>query len=139
MAALKDDLVNSVQARLKTSGIELSKKDVDQIVNAVFDGLLDTIKDKESVRTSIGTFRWIHTEERQRRNPRTGDQITVPAYYNLKFSVGKQVRVYDADLKVAKKPAAKAAPKVAPKAVAGVAKAAPAKVAPKVAPKVVKK
>ena len=122
MSAIKDDLIAATQAELAKLGVTANKKETEQYIEGVLSGLLEVCKDKESVRTKLGTFRWAHNPARDRINPRTGETVAVEAYSTLKFKVAKAVRVLDSEKK-AKKAPAKAAAK---------AEAAPAK---KVAPK----
>ena len=129
MSAIKDDLIASVQAELAKAGVTANKKETETYVEAVLGGLLEVCKEKESVRTKLGTFRWAHTDARDRINPRNGETVHVEAYSTLKFKVAKAVRVLDSEKKSAKKapakaaaaakPAAKAAPKLPVKKPAG--------------------
>ena len=121
MSAVKDDLIKAVQAKLAADDIKVQRKEAEQFIAAVLGGLLEVCQEKVSIRTVLGTFRWAHTDTRERINPRTGAPVTVPAYSTLKFRPGKTVRVLDSELK---KPAKKAA-----------AAKAPAKAAPKTAAK----
>ena len=109
MSAIKDDLIAAAQAELAKLDITANKKETEQYVEGVLSGLLQVCKDKESVRTKLGTFRWAHVEARDRINPRTGETVAVEAYSTLKFKVAKAVRVLDSEKKA---PAKKAAPKV---------------------------
>ena len=115
MSAVKDDLIKAVQANLAAEDVRVQKKEAEQMIAAVFNSLLEVCQEKESIRTVLGTFRWAHTDTRERINPRTGAPVTVEAYSTLKFRPGKAVRVLDSELK---KPAKKAPAKAAPKAAA---------------------
>ena len=42
--------------------------------------------------TGFGTFSVRHHDERQGRNPKTGDAITIPARRTVKFKAGKMLR-----------------------------------------------
>ena len=127
MSAVKDDLIKAVQAKLAADDIKVQKKEAEQFIAAVLGGLLEVCQEKESIRTVLGTFRWAHTDTRERINPRTGAPVTVEAYSTLKFRPGKTVRVLDSELK---KPAKKA-----PAAKAAATAKAPAKAAAKPAVK----
>ena len=131
MSAIKDDLIAATQAELAKLGVTANKKETEQYIEGVLSGLLEVCKDKESVRTKLGTFRWAHTEARDRINPRNGETVHVEAYSTLKFKVAKAVRVLDSEKKSKKAPA-KAPAKAAAKPAAKAEAAAPAK---KAAPK----
>jgi nucleoid DNA-binding protein len=121
MSAIKDDLISAVQAALVVENLVANKKETEQYIEAVLNGLLNVCKEKESVRTKLGTFRWANTPARDRINPRTGEPVSVEAYSTLKFKVAKAIRVLESEKKPAKKAAAPkaAAPKAAaPKATA---------------------
>lgn len=126
MSAIKDDLIAATQAELAKLGVTANKKETEQYIEGVLSGLLEVCKDKESVRTKLGTFRWAHTPARDRINPRNGETVHVEAYSTLKFKVAKAVRVLDSEKKSKKAPA-KAAAKAAakPEAAAPAKKAAP--------------
>ena len=96
MSAVKDDLISAVQTALEKAGVTDSKKSVETYLAAVLEGILTTCREKQSVRTSLGTFRWAHTDARQRINPRNKTEVSVPAYSTLKFKVAKGVRINDA-------------------------------------------
>jgi DNA-binding protein HU-beta len=91
----------------------MTKVEAERALSAVLQGIINTVKEKESIRTAIGTFKWVNVEARDRINPRTGEKVHVPAYATLKFKTSSAVRV-SADA-VAAKPAAKAASKPAVK------------------------
>jgi nucleoid DNA-binding protein len=130
MSAVKDDLITAVQAEAAKAELTLNKKETEAAIEAVFAGIIKTCKDKESVRTRLGTFLWAHQEACVRKNPRNGEAVDVPAYSTLKLRVSKLLREEAGKKKAAAaKPAAKAAP----------AKAAAAKPAAKAAAKPVAK
>jgi len=80
----KSDLVQQVA---KDTG--LSQNQTSKIVNEVFDAITDALQKGEDVRiTGFGTFRTAETKERTGRNPRTGEEITIPAGKRVAFTAG---------------------------------------------------
>lgn len=80
----KSDLIQRVS---KEAG--LSQSQTSKVVNAVFDVITEALQHGEDVRiTGFGTFKVTQTGERIGRNPRTGEQITIPAGKRPSFSAG---------------------------------------------------
>lgn len=53
----------------------------------------ETLRDEGRLAlTNFGTFTVSERKERQGRNPRTGDPLTIPACKVVKFSPGKQLK-----------------------------------------------
>lgn len=68
----------------------LSKKDSDGAVNAVFDIIKDTVEIGEKVQISgFGIFDVKNREARVGRNPRTGEEIKIPASRQPVFKAAK--------------------------------------------------
>lgn len=66
-------------------------------VNAVLNALLDTIanqleKGKAVQLVGFGTFKVGERAERKGRNPKTGEELTIPAAKVVKFSAGKALK-----------------------------------------------
>lgn len=71
----------------------LSKKDADAAVNAVLSVITDTLAGGESVQVvGFGTFEIRERAEKQGRNPKTGEAITVPAAKVPAFKAGKALK-----------------------------------------------
>ncbi len=69
---------------------EMSKKDADQAVNAVLDTIIETVAKEEKVQiVGFGTFEVRSRSERQGRDPRTNEPMTIPASKVPAFKVGK--------------------------------------------------
>lgn len=69
---------------------ELSKKDADKAVNAVLDAIVEAVAKEEKVQiVGFGTFEVRNRSERQGRDPRTNEPITIPASKVPAFKVGK--------------------------------------------------
>lgn len=84
----KNDLVSAVAA---SSG--LSKGDAASAVDAVFDEITNALKGGDDVRlVGFGTFAVSHRAASKGRNPRTGEEINIPASKQPKFKAGKGLK-----------------------------------------------
>lgn len=84
----KPELVDGVAA--KTG---MKKKDANAAVDAVLDTIQETLNRKEEVSlVGFGTFDVRARGERMGRNPRTGEQITIPASTVCMFRPGRKLR-----------------------------------------------
>ena len=81
----KTDLVAAVAAKA-----ELSKKDAEAAVNAVVAAVTEALANGDSVQlVGFGTFDVRARSEKQCRNPRTGETMTVPACKAPAFKAGQ--------------------------------------------------
>ena len=72
---------------------EISKKDVENVLNAFTNVVTDTLVDGDKVAiTGFGTFEVVERAERQGRNPATGETITIVASKSPKFKAGKALK-----------------------------------------------
>lgn len=84
----KPELINVVAE--KTG---MKKKDADIAVNAVLNSITETLnKGKQVSLVGFGTFDVRTRRERIGRNPRTGEQITIPASRRCVFRPGRKLR-----------------------------------------------
>ena len=84
----KNDLVAAVA---NDSG--LSKADAARAVDSVFDSITDALKSGGDVRlVGFGTFSITNRKASIGRNPRTGEQIQIPASKQPKFKAGKGLK-----------------------------------------------
>ncbi|CAK0759576.1 DNA-binding protein HU [Azospirillaceae bacterium] len=82
------ELIDSVVA---ASG--LSKGDATRVVHEVFQKIASTLGKGDEVRISgFGTFVAAERAEREGRNPRTGETVTIPASKTAKFRPAKPLR-----------------------------------------------
>ena len=71
----------------------MSKSKSDEVIKAVFGGIIQTLQSKNSVKfIGFGSFSVTETKARQGRNPRTGETIQIPAGKRVKFSSGKALK-----------------------------------------------
>jgi DNA-binding protein HU-beta len=85
----KNDLV-----ALVADAAGLSKIDATKAVDAVFDGIIQSLKKGEEVRlVGFGTFDVSDRAASEGRNPRTGEKINIPASKQPKFKAGKTLKL----------------------------------------------
>ena len=84
----KQDLIDFVATKT-----ELTKKDITNAVDAVFEGIISGLKTSQEARfIGFGSFTVRHRPARQGRNPRTGDKIYIAATNQLIFKAGKELK-----------------------------------------------
>lgn len=84
----KNDVIATVAER---TGI--TKKDATEFVNTTFDVLVEGIITEGRVSISkLGTFEKKEVEERQGRNPQTGEAMVIPAHGAAKFKPAKYLK-----------------------------------------------
>jgi len=84
----KAELINAVA---KTA--ELSRKDADKAVNAVIDVITEALRSGDKVQiVGFGAFEAKERASRIARNPRTGEEIEIPASKSVSFKVGKALK-----------------------------------------------
>lgn len=72
---------------------EISKKDVEKVINAFTNVVADALVDGDKVQlVSFGTFEVVERAERQGRNPATGEAMTIAASKSPKFKAGKALK-----------------------------------------------
>ena len=84
----KTELVNVVATETN-----IAKKDVDAVVNATIKAITDALKENDKVAIiGFGTFEVKATSEREGRNPKTGETITIAAAKKPVFSASKALK-----------------------------------------------
>ncbi len=84
----KTELINAVAEQS-----ELSKKDADKAVNAVFEAISATLASGEKVQiVGFGSFEVKSRSQRVGRNPRTKEEIVIPASKLPVFKAGKSLK-----------------------------------------------
>ena len=72
---------------------DMTKKDAEKAVNALFAAITDSLKDGEKVAISgFGTFEVRERPEHQGLNPRTKEPITIAASRSAAFKPGKALK-----------------------------------------------
>ncbi|WP_163101001.1 non-specific DNA-binding protein Hbs [Peribacillus alkalitolerans] len=84
----KTELINAV-----AEASELSKKDATKAVDAVFDTILDALKNGDKVQLiGFGNFEVRERAARKGRNPQTGEEIEISASKVPAFKPGKALK-----------------------------------------------
>ena len=84
----KNDLIAKV-----AESAELTKKDAEKAVNAVLENITAALKGGEKVAlVGFGTFETRSREARKGLNPRTKEEITIPATVVPAFKAGKALK-----------------------------------------------
>lgn len=84
----KQELVTAVVNRT-----ELSRKDAEDAVVAVFDAMTQAMVEEEKIQLiGFGTFEVKHRAERMGRNPQTKEEMLIPATKVPSFKAGKGLK-----------------------------------------------
>lgn len=84
----KADLVERV-----ASEAEMTKKDAEQLVEIIFESIIDSLNKGEKIELrGFGSFRVRERNERQGRNPKTGEAVKIPAKRVAYFKPGKELK-----------------------------------------------
>jgi DNA-binding protein HU-beta len=71
-------------------GGEVSRKQIDELLNGLVDTITKSVKKGENVKIpGLGIFRLRKMKARMGRNPQTGEAIKIPARKKVGFSVAK--------------------------------------------------
>lgn len=85
----KSELIDVISEKLPS----LSKKDVSDAVNNVFDAMTDALSKNDRIEIrGFGSFTVKHRHSRDGRNPKTGEPVKVPEKRIPFFTVGKELR-----------------------------------------------
>ena len=84
----KADLVEIV-----ANEAEMTKKDVEQLVEIIFDSIINTLNKGEKIELrGFGSFRVRERNARKGRNPKTGEPVDIPAKRVAYFKPGKDLK-----------------------------------------------
>lgn len=84
----KKELCNVVSEK-----IGMTKKDTLEIIDAVFESITEELADGGDVSLSgFGKFISVEKEERECRNPKTGETVIVPAHNAVKFKASATLK-----------------------------------------------
>lgn len=84
----KEELVTII-----ASDADVSKATAEKALKALVSGISDSLKQGDSVTlVGFGTFTVVNRAARRARNPRTGEEIQVPATRSPKFKPGKALK-----------------------------------------------
>lgn len=86
---IKSELIQ----KIATANPHLFQRDVERIVNVIFDEIIAALADGKRVELrGFGAFTVKHRAARQGRNPRTGDAVEVEEKFLPFFKAGKELR-----------------------------------------------
>lgn len=72
---------------------EMTKKDVEQLVEIIFDSIVGTLNNGEKIELrGFGSFRVRERNARKGRNPKTGEPVDIPAKRVAYFKPGKDLK-----------------------------------------------
>lgn len=87
----KGELIEALSLNPATE--HLTKKDLGIVVTATFDTVAAALAQGEEVRlTGFGTFGTRQRKERMGRNPKTGEEMTIPASVSPFLKAGKELK-----------------------------------------------
>ncbi len=85
----KSGLIEAVLARMPN----LALKDVEIVINTMFDSMTQALEREERIEIrGFGSFSVRHRRPRTGRNPKTGEEIAVPAKRVPFFTVGHELK-----------------------------------------------
>lgn len=80
-------------AAISEKRTDLSKKDIEQVVNTIFNSMRNALIRNERIEIrGFGSFTVKHRDARTGRNPKTGSPVYIPAKRIPFFTVGKELR-----------------------------------------------
>jgi DNA-binding protein HU-beta len=86
----KNEFVSLVSEKV---GDKVSKKTIEETISAVWESIKEVLKSGDSISfVEFGTFSVVQKEAKKGRNPRTGEEITIPARKVVKFKGGKRLK-----------------------------------------------
>ena len=85
----KSQLIDRIAERAP----HVPRRDVERIVNTVFDAMVDALRRTERIEIrGFGSFAVKIRQAREGRNPRTGERVRVPRRLTPYFTPGKELR-----------------------------------------------
>jgi nucleoid DNA-binding protein len=79
--------------RAISEDLDLTQVEAKEIVQRVFDAILDTLVEERRVELrQFGVFEVKRRKARRARNPRTGEQVLVPERFVVTFKPGKTMQ-----------------------------------------------
>ena len=85
----KSDLIERVAIQVP----HVSKKDTETVVNTIFDSMTESLMQGDRIEIrGFGSFQVKIREAREGRNPKTGEEVKIPAKRTPFFKVGKELK-----------------------------------------------
>ena len=89
----KSELVLKLIEELGKEETTQAREEMSKTINAVFNVIADALANGESyTQDKFGTFKVAHRAARKGRNPKTGEEVTIPETVVPKFVVSKQLK-----------------------------------------------
>ncbi|PHV02824.1 HU family DNA-binding protein [Iodobacter sp. BJB302] len=89
----KADLINQLTEKMKLQGREVSKTHAEAFLSALGEVTQEALAKGDDVTLpGLGKLSLAERAEREGRNPRTGETITIAASRSAKFSVSKDLK-----------------------------------------------
>lgn len=89
----KAALVKKVQQKIEERDGYMTLEEVNDVLTILLDSITDTIREDKGVSLiGFGKFEIRERAARKGCNPRTGEEITIPATRSVGFSAGKELR-----------------------------------------------
>jgi len=84
----KSELIDQIAKR----NTHMNQKDAEIVVNQIFDSMIDALVKGERIEIrGFGSFSVKNRPQREGRNPKTGDTVTIPAKRVPFFKIGKEL------------------------------------------------
>jgi len=84
----KEELVKGISKKA-----EITQEAASKTVTSIFESLKEALAKGDSFAlVGFGSLKVVERSERTGRNPRTGEEITIPAHKTVRFSLGKDLK-----------------------------------------------
>jgi len=84
----KAELIDQISKR----NVHMNQKEAEVVVNQIFDSMMDALVKGERIEIrGFGSFSVKSRPQREGRNPKTGEPVTIPAKRVPFFKVGKEL------------------------------------------------
>lgn len=84
---MNEKLVKIVREKLNCK----SNAETERTISTVLNSVMEVLKEEENLRFNVGTFKIVLRAERKGRNPRTREEIVIPAKKSVTFKLSKIV------------------------------------------------
>ncbi|MGL9718338.1 MAG: HU family DNA-binding protein [Wolbachia sp.] len=86
----KEDIINKLKQACSSQGIEITKSGLSKIFDTFMEIIKDTLDEDGEIRLhGVGTFSTAISQEKQCRNPQSGEIMTVPKKTRVKFKASQ--------------------------------------------------
>jgi len=85
----KARLIKNIKAELK-----MTTKETEAVLEVVFGAMRDALEAEKKVKFDFGQFIIVEKDQRIGRNPKTGEEIVIPAKKVVKFKPSKEFKEF---------------------------------------------